>query len=243
MDKKSSIIWNDKNTEKLFAGLTLDDFLAFSDDHSESQLPVKIKTTIMREHSDKKTGEVNRRMTRVEVAGSIFFLKKARGRAFVNIKNEYEAINVLPDFNFSAPEILAYSMDEEKLQGFVLLKELSGYYSIQELITGYASESAVSDFIARKEEILTGVAERMRVVHQSGYTYPDLFAKHIYIKQGSDDIVLIDLERFRPLNKCPWYFGFPVSSYFVKQKCWKKCRRSLKSEILPNELLKKLLRG
>jgi hypothetical protein len=242
MERTETIIWKDKEAEKIFSCFSVDDFLDFSRNTSkELQDCTNLTTTIMREHSDKKTGETNRRMTKININGSIFFLKKARGAAFANIKNEIEAINILPEFNLIPSDMTAYLLDENTKEGFVLLKELTGYYSIQELITNVAPQEAIDDFIVRKKEILEEVVQKMRIVHSRGYSYPDLFAKHIYIKPGSDRIVMIDLERFRPLSKCPWYFRFPISSIFVRNKCWKKFRRSLKSEILPDQFLKELV--
>jgi len=242
MNKTDTIIWKDPNVKKIFSNFSIDDFLDFSKHTSkELQQHTGLTTTIMREHADKSTGETNRRMTKININNNVFFLKKARGAAFSNIRNEFEAINTLHNFDLIPSDMVAYMLDENKKIGFVLLKELTGYYSIQELITGIAPQEAIDDFISRKEEVLRNIADKMRTVHKSGYSYPDLFAKHVYIKKKSDKIVLIDLERFRPLNKCPWYFAFPISSIFVKNKCWRKFRRSLKSDILSNQLLKNLL--
>ncbi len=242
MKNSSTIIWNDKKAEKLFSDFTVETFMSFA---KETPLDLEkrtgIETTIMREHADKNSGEINRRVTKIEIADNIFFLKKAEGVAFEGIRNEFEAINVLPEFNIKPPEVVAYMIDEENRAAFLLLKELSGYCSIRELITGKAPKVAVADFIERKEAILTQLADIMKQVHSAKYTYPDLFAKHVYIKQGSDDIVMIDLDRFRPMDKCPWYFDFPILSSFVKAKCWKKFKRSLRSEILPSKLLNRLL--
>jgi len=242
MNRTDTIIWKDKDAEKIFSHFSVDDFLDFSKQTSkELQERTGLTTTIMREHADKTTGETNRRMTKININKNVFFLKKARGTAFPNIKNEFEAINTLHKFDLLSSDIAAYLLDEEKKEGFVLLKELSGYYSIKELITDCAPKEAIEDFLNRKEKVLNQIAEKMRIVHKKGYSYPDLFAKHVYIKKDSEDIVLIDLERFRPLSRCPWYFAFPISSIFVKNKCWKKFKRSLKSEFLPKELLDKLL--
>lgn len=244
MDSVDTIIWNNKAAEKLFSDFSLDTFMTF-----DKELPPElkessdIKTAIMREHADKQSGAINRRVTRIDIAGKRFFLKKAQGSAFQGIKNEFDAINILSEFNLLSAPIAAYMLDPEKRKGFLLLNNLDGFYSIQELITGRAPKDAVDDFISRKEELLSVVIRKMEKVHAAKYSYPDLFAKHVYIKKGSDDVVFIDLDRFRPLSKCPWYFGFPVSSFFVRAKCWRKFKRSLCSEILPERLLNRLLKG
>ena len=243
MENSNTIIWNDQSAETLFADFSVDDFMTFEKEiSSDKKNSSGIETAIMREHADKSTGMINRRVTRIEIGGRRFFLKKAEGSSFEGIKNEFDAINLLPKFDLLSAPIAAYMLDPTEKKGFLLLKNLDGFYSIQELVTGRAPQDAVDDFIERKEELLSMVIAKMNKVHSAKYSYPDLFAKHVYIKKGSDDIVFIDLDRFRPLNKCPWYFGFPISSLFVRAKCWRKFKRSLRSESLPDELLNRLLK-
>ncbi len=236
MSKENKIIWKDSEVEKFFLESGLAKVADFFDiENGET------KTKSMRKHLDKTTGEVNRQMTRIEINEKVYYLKQACKNAFINIINEFEAIDILPEFNLVPPKIAAYLLDEENKVGFILLKELYGYYPIKELIDGTAPKVAIDDFLERKEDILKQIAQRIRKVHKSGYAYPDWFAKHIFIKQESDEIALIDLERFRPLDKSPWYFGFPVTSFFVKIKFWRKLRKSLKSDILPDVVLKNIL--
>lgn len=242
MEKPTAVTWNDKSAEELFANFSVDDFISFDKDLSEDlKKSSGIETAVMREHADKNTGSINRRVTKIDIGGRRFFLKKAEGSAFEGIQNEFDAINILPDFALLSAPIAGYMLDPEIKKGFLLLKNLDGFYSIQELITGRAPQDAIEDFIARKEELLSSVISKMEKIHKAKYSYPDLFAKHVYIKKGSDDIAFIDLDRFRPLDKCPWYFDFPVSAFFVRAKCWKKFKRSLRSDILPDEFLNRLL--
>lgn len=238
MSDNKKIIWKDKEARNLFLESGFAKLADFLDLEFENK---KVDVQSMREHKDKETGEVNRKMTRIKIGEQVYYLKKACKNAFINIVNEFDAIDILPEFDLIPPQVSAYSIDEEDQEGFIILKELKGYYSIKEIIDGQASEKATEDFIARKEDILNKIAAIIRGVHKKGYAYPDWFAKHIYIMEGSEGIVLIDLERFRPLKDCPWYFGFPVTSIFVKKKFWRKLRKSLRSEILPDDLLKRIL--
>jgi len=236
--ENKKITWKDGEAQKLFLESGFAKFADFLNLKTEDN---NVKLQSMREHFDKSTGEVNRKMTRIQIGEQVYYLKKACKEAFINIVNEFDAIDILPEFDLIPPQVSAYSIDEEDQEGFIILKELKGYYSIKEIIEGNASKQAIEDFISRKEEILKKIADIIRGVHKKGYAYPDWFAKHIYIQEGSEGIVLIDLERFRPLKNCPWYFGFPITSTFVKKKFWRKLRRSLKSEMLPDDLLKRIL--
>ena len=235
-----TVSWGNKQDQELFEGIgvsTFDDFMEIE----KKELPIDIK--VMRQHKDKKSGLVNRSMIRVIVKNEIFYLKRTSGKAFINISNEYDAIQILPKFNLVPPEIAAYKLDQESSSGFILLKDLKGYYSIKELLTGKASESAIKDFNERIEDILKSVADKIESVHSANYAFPDWFGKHLYIKEKSDDIVLIDLERFRPLSKSPWYFGFPIVSIFIKRKFWRKLRNSLLEDGMDSMLVNKFLHG
>ena len=75
-------------------------------------------------------------------------------------------------------------------------------------------------------------------LYDAGYYFPDWHAKHIFIKKDSDEIALIDLERFLPLGKWPWYFSLWIVFYFRKLKVWRKLRRSLESDLFSNKDLK-----
>ena len=236
-EKQDMVNWKDKIAEKIFAEAGISDIAHLPDMDKNSNIEIHS----MRKHLNKETGEVDRQMTKITIGNNVYFLKQACRQSFINIVNEFAAINVLQDFDLIPPEVAAYSLDNEQQKGFILLKDLTDFYSIKDLITDIAPHDEIDDFLSRKEDVLKAVAERIRKVHRKGYSYPDWFAKHLYIKKGSDEIVLIDLERFRPLDKCPWYFGFPVTSLFVKRKAWRKLRKSLKSHALPDRLLRKIL--
>ena len=231
------INWKDKIAEKIFAEAGISDISHLPEMDKNSNIDIHS----MRKHLNKETGEVDRQMTKITIGNNVYFLKQAFRQSFINIVNEFAAINILREFDLTPPDIAAYSLDDKQQKGFILLKDLKGFYSLKDLINNIAPQDEIDDFLNRKEEILKAVAERIRKVHQERYAYPDWFAKHLYIKKGSDEIALIDLERFRPLDKCPWYFGFPITSLFVKRKAWRKLRRSLKSHVLPGRLLRKIL--
>ena len=238
LDKENTIIWLDSEAKRIFANAGL---ASFADCVNSEQILGAPIAKVMREHSDKRgTGEIDRSVVRLKLDGGVFYVKQGSGNAYTNITNEFDAIQVLPRFGLKPPELAAHAFDEKNKAAFIILKDLDGFNSINDMFNGNASADAVADFAARKEEILAKIAEIIKSVHAGGYVYSDWFGKHIFVKPGSDDIALIDLERFRPLSKCPWYFGFPVTSSFVKRKIMRKLTRSLQSDLISEEMLLKI---
>jgi hypothetical protein len=237
LDKNTKIIWLDQKCENLFknAGLVkIKDFM-----NAAAILDSSI-TKVMRKHSDKRgSGEIDRSVVRVCLNDTMFFIKQGSNNAYINITNEFDAVEFLPRFGLHPAELAGYAFDETNKSGFIILKNLDGFNSINDMLNGNAPPEAVDDFNARKETILAKIASIIKKVHAAGYVYSDWFGKHIFIKPGCDDIALIDLERFRPLSKCPWYFSVPIASMLVKRKILRKLTHSLKSELIPEELIAK----
>jgi hypothetical protein len=78
-------------------------------------------------------------------------------------------------------------------------------------------------------------------IHASDYFYPDWHAKHLFLRKGSEEIVLIDLERFVHLKKCPKYYRYPIVKYYVRLREWEKLRNALGSKMYTKKFLNKLL--
>lgn len=238
--KESPIIWKNTELKQIFTdiGITVPaDFINI--ESKENCLNLKQ----MRDHHDKSTGKITRRMTSLSVAGKVFFLKRAFGNALANIQNELEAIKMLPEFDLIPCGVAAHWFNDVSKEGFLLLENLDNFYSIKDIIKKLAPEDLQIYFAKNQENILRKVAEKIRKVHEKGFIYPDWFAKHLYIKKGSEEIALIDLERFRKIDNCPWYFSFPITSNFVKRKIFKKLRISLvrDSDCLTHKYLKVIL--
>jgi len=234
---KISITWKDDNYKSLLAEEGVSSFVSLM---NIEQFSEKLHLLRMREHNDKNTGKVIRQMTQFKINDQIFYIKRAYGISLDNIINEYNAIKLMPKFGIKASKVIGYCFDKEESKGFLLLKNLDGYYSLKDIILQIAPQEFYYDFVARKDEILSDIAMKINGIHKEGYIYPDWFAKHIYIKPNCDQFVLIDLERFCKISDCPWYYRFSIFSYFVKKKIFKKLRVSLKreSDLLTDDDLK-----
>ena len=237
-DKDAICEWSDADAEKMFADAGIAGHVAFMALSSDSG---SLAYQSMGEHKDKKTGEVLRSVARIDLSGRRFFLKRAWAGAFDNISAELAAINKLPEFGLTPPRLVAWRLDYDRSEGFILLDELKGFHALIDILRGKAPREAEEDLDSRKERVLEAIGAAARRIRDGGYAYPDLVAKHIFLKPGSDDLALIDLERFRPLSAFPWYFRFPVLSYFTSRKMGKKLVRSLESDMFPASILRRCL--
>ena len=235
LNQNTELVWSDENAEAIFRKNGVEGFARLLE---VERFLDSSNVKMMREHRGKRdASKVERSVFRLSFPGGVFYLKRSIGDSYSNIVSEYNALGVLPRFGLRPSELAAYAFNEKERKALILLKELKGFNSINDMFNGNAPDEAVEDFDKRKECVLARVAEIIKDVHSAGYVYPDWFAKHIFITPGGDEIALIDLERFRPLSECPWYFGFPITSFFVKRKIIRKLKRSLKSDLISNELL------
>lgn len=93
--------------------------------------------------------------------------------------------------------------------GFLLLKELSGYISLQDWLN--SDDSLKPD---QRELVSKAVASMLATMHRYGLAHIDLFSWHVFIKKNEDkfDAHPIDLERTK--NKGCW----PWSKWFARLK-------------------------
>ncbi len=232
-----TVVWPDDNAKDIFSGvgaIYAEELMALGPETPG------IAYQPMGEHRDKSTGETLRSIAMINVGGRCFFLKRAWGAAFGNIVAELKAIEILPSLGWRPPGVAARYLDHDKKMGCALLAELEGYYPVSAIIKGDVPDAVVEDVRRRGDWLLGKIAAVNRKIKDAGFAYPDFVAKHIFIKPGSEELALIDLERFRDIRDFPWYFRFPVLSYFTRRKIWKKQLKSLASDLWSGPLPKKL---
>ena len=115
-----TINWNDDKDKTLFKDAGICSFHDLAEIENRSDL----KLHCMRRHANRKTQKIDRKIFRLELDSCTFYLKWAAGTAFKNIRNEYEAISILPEFNLKPAEIAGWLLDDEAQQGIIILKEL-----------------------------------------------------------------------------------------------------------------------
>ncbi|HBC89106.1 MAG TPA: hypothetical protein DCZ94_19380 [Lentisphaeria bacterium] len=196
----------------------------------------------VRQHYDRKTGRMKKQTTIVRINKIRYYLKRASGDSYKFLKNEFETLKILPDFGLNTAKLLAYCLDDQDKRGFLLYKSLSGYNSLEELNGLRAQPEAIASFKVHKKDILRNIASAVNAIHHAGYFYPDWVAGHIFIRKGSQEVVLIDLERFVHLKKCPWYYKYRVIRNYARMKEWRKIRTALGSKMYTRKFLNRLLR-
>lgn len=238
MENKPEVIWLAELDKKRFneVGIRTFDSLWFLE---ESGAAAEYKS--VRQHVNRKNGEIKRQTTIIRINGIRYFIKRASGRSYRCIVNEFEAIKLLPGFGLNTAKLLAYGFDEQNQRAFLIIKSLTGYNSFEDLIKNNASPDAIAEFKARKRDILKNLVGAVRKIHESDYFYPDWRAKNIFLRKGSNEIVLIHLERFLHLDDCPMYYRYPIVKYYVRLREWEKLRQALGSKIYTRKFLNKLL--
>ncbi|MFZ2653830.1 MAG: lipopolysaccharide kinase InaA family protein [Victivallales bacterium] len=214
---------------------------AFDDFWNLEESGAKAEYKPVRQHLERKTGAVKRQTTIVRINRIKYFMKRASGESYKCIVREFEALKILPDFGLSTAKLLAYGFDEQGKRAFLIFKSLSGYHSLEDLIDLKAPPEVIADFQVHKKAILKSIAAAVHRIHKANYFYPDWRAKHIFIRKGTAEVVLIDLERFCHIGRCPWYFKYRIVKNYVRMQEWKKLKDALGSRIYTKKFLNKLL--
>jgi hypothetical protein len=224
MENKPEITWLTESDKLQFNEAGIRDFDSFwfleKSGAAAAHKPV-------RQHINRKNGEIKRQVTVILINGISYFVKRAAGKSYRCIVNEFEALKILPGFGLKTAELMAYGFDEHHQRAFLVFKNLSGYYSFEDLKKNNAPAEAVAEFNASKDGILKKLVCAVNRIHASDYFYPDWHAKHLFLRPGAEDIVLIDLERFLHLDKCPRYYRYPIVKYYVRRREWGKLRNAL----------------
>jgi len=223
-----------------FAAAGLDRFAALWDLEGQP-LPPEVEIKPMRQHLSRKAGIILRQTVRIRLNRSEYFLKRAGGPAYPCAVAERNAVDRVAEFGLTPPRLVAWCLDAKERRGLLLFKRLAGYDSLQDLHEFKAPHDVVAEFQTRKKDILREITRILRRIQDAGYTYPDWHAKHIFVRRGGEGIVLIDLERFRPLRECPWHRRLPLVRMLARRREWATLRRALGSPLFSRRYLLGLL--
>jgi hypothetical protein len=238
---QTQLFWHEAANydQEVFAAAGLANFADLWD--LESHPPADAELKPMRQHLHRRRGVILRQTVRIRLNRCEYFLKRAGGSAFPCIVNEHRAVNQVAEFGLVPPRLVAWGFDETEWRGMLLFKRLPGYDSLQDLLEFKAPHDVVADFQTRKKDVLKQVTRIIRRVQHAGYFYPDWHGKHLFVRRNGDDIVLIDLERFRHLRDCPWYYRLFFVRHFVRRREWATLRRALGSPLYTPRYLLSLL--
>lgn len=177
----------------------------------------------------------------MKINKSKYRLKRASGRFFEKLLEEQRVIKHLPELHIHPPLVIAQSIDEKNKQCFILFKYPPGFIVLKNLLEYNLHPTIIADFEVRKKGVMKKISKALHKMHYSDYYYPYWYSDHIMVKNQSDDIALVDLEDFRHIKKCPWYYRLEICSWLIRKKEWRTLRKSLASGIFTQEYMKSLL--
>ena len=106
------------------------------------------------------------------------------------------------------PAAWGWRFEGGRSRGFILMEELTGYHSLNGLLSGNNGTRAL---VSRHLRPLgRAVAATVSRVHRAGFAHRDLFSWHVFVRTAGEnfDCQLIDLERSqtgRPLPGIRWW--------------------------------------
>lgn len=233
----SDVIWANKIEEVAASAAGLKDFEDFWRVES-GDLDIQEK----RRHHDRRSGRVDRRTVKVVINGFEYFLKRCSGAAYGNIGRELAAGEILPKIGLRAPKLAAYSLDESSRRGFILLKKLAGFHSLQDLHRCKPPPQVVAAFQSNKREFLIKLFDAFFAAKRQGYFYPDWRDKHIFFNVATMEIALIDLERLRHVSDCPAAYRLALVRAWKRHKEFTTLRRALGADFYSRKTIMEIYR-
>lgn len=217
----AELVWDDLHEKNIFDAEGLKSF----DDFWNIEDCEKIELQVQRQHI-KEDGEITRQTVRVPFKDKIYFLKRTSGSAYQCIKNEYNALNFVVEFNLVPPQVSVHCFDDRTQRGFILFKDMDGFYSLHDIYNKTVSKD-VLEKVGDTTKYHAKIIDIFKEFQKSQYFYRDWMAKHIFINPETDNIGLIDLERFLPRTEVPFYWSLPFIYGYKRKKEQKKLLKAL----------------
>jgi len=222
MTGKTGIIWDNQEAEFIFktAGLhCFEDFWNIEDiGHIELQ--------VRRRHIA-DDGMVERQTVLIQLDGKDYFLKRTSGRAFKSIKAEFRALSYIPEFGLVPPKTAAFCFDETTSRGFIVFKNMDGFYCLGDIFSGRLPREKL-DSIGDVTRYYPRIIYIFKGFQLSDYFYRDWMDKHIFINPETDEIGLIDLERFLHKSEAPFHWRLPFFYGYKRKKERRKLLEALR---------------
>jgi len=200
------------------------------------------KELLLKKHLRSGFGKRNNyRIWFIRIKNTRFLLKTASGKYYNKLLDEFLVLKYLPALYITPPEVGAYYVHDSDRVCFILFKYPPGFHVLRDLIELKLPPHVLADFEVRKRKVMKKISKALHKMHYSEFYYPYLFSENILVKHKSDEICIIDLEDFKPLKKCPWYYRLEIVSWFIKREEWNTLRTSLASNMYTKKYMKSLL--
>jgi heptose I phosphotransferase len=158
-----------------------------------------------------------RRTVRFERAGRGFFIKQHFGVGWREIaknlaglrppvlgaRSEWRAIDHLAKAGLAAARVVGRGergLDPARRQSFVVLEELTGVMSLEDLAAGWQAHPPAP---ADKRRLIAAVADLTRRMHASGLNHRDYYLCHILREADDGRLYLLDLHRAQIRRRVP----------------------------------------
>ena len=151
-----------------------------------------------------------RSVTRIELQGRIFYLKRhfwpLKERIKNRIpwvkkedgKNEWENINLLRDHGFSTMVPVAFGEKRELGLPSSTLTLTENIYDAEKLETylpAHFNPPLTPDMVMRKRNLIKKIAVLARDFHKKGFNHQDFYLGHLFIRPADNTIFIVDLQR------------------------------------------------
>jgi len=174
-----------------------------------------------------ESGQIERQTVKVPLNGEDYFLKRTSDRAYECIKTEFRALSYTPEFGLIPPATAAHCFDEHTQRGFILFKNMSEFYCLGEILNKVLDDEILNR-IGDVTRYYPRIISIFKEFQKSNYFYRDWMDKHIFINPDTDEIGLIDLERFFPKSEAPFHWRLPFIYGYKRKKELKKLLKALR---------------
>ncbi len=100
---------------------------------------------------------------------------------------EWQVLHTLRRHGIDCPQPLAYG--EHRGQAFLLVKELPDAVELGSHLAEQATE------LGERRKLARALGRACARLHRAGFTHPDLYAKHVYLRLGHRGVAFIDWQR------------------------------------------------
>ncbi len=177
----------------------------------------------------------------IKLNKSKYRLKRASGRYFAKLMDEFKMLKCLPELHITPPHVAAKAVDEKARQCMILFKYPPGFIVLKNLLDYNMPPPVLADFDVRRRSTMENIAKAVRKMRYSDYFFPNWIAENIAVKNKSDEFALIDLENFRHLKNCPAFYRIMPVSWLIRKIEWRTLRKSLASGVFTRKYMRKLL--
>jgi len=226
MENNAELIWDNKEDQVAFEAAGFTSFGHFWNIEDNENVELQVR----RQHLT-DDGDVERQTVRVPFNGENYFLKRTSAASYQSIINEYKGAEYAAEFGLIPPQVAVHCFDDSSKRGFILFRNMNGFYCLDNIYQKKIPAEALEK-IGDGKVYHPQIIEIFNKFQKSKYFYRDWMDKHIFINPTTDQIGLIDLERFLPKSEMPFHWRLPIIHYYKRKKEQKKLARALRIDTI-----------